>query len=181
MPLTLTAFSTEWVTVSELKDFANITSSSADAELDLMRDAAQDAVEGLVGPVLWRNVTETVVALGGVAVLGYRPVVSLTSVLHEGAAVTYTTTGTAGILTGIRGYNGRDLTVTYVAGRTTVPAALRLATLIIAAHLWETQRGNSPSSALPLAEETAAFGMGYGIPNRAKDLLAPYLMPAGVA
>jgi hypothetical protein len=34
--------------------------------------------------------------------------------------------------------------VTYSVGRPTVPAAVRLAILVIAAHLWETQRGAAP-------------------------------------
>jgi hypothetical protein len=35
-------------------------------------------------------------------------------------------------------------TVTYTSGRADLPAAIRLAVLIIAEHLWETQRGAAP-------------------------------------
>lgn len=58
---------------------------------------------------------------------------------------------------------------------TAVPASLRLAVLIIAAHLWELQRtpgartqlygGSGVSTPLP---------RGYAIPNRAVELMAPY-------
>jgi hypothetical protein len=58
-----------------------------------------------------------------------------------------------------------------------------MATLIIAGHLWETQRGNSPvASALPAEDYSpGVVGMGFAIPARAMDLLAPYLRPPNVA
>jgi hypothetical protein len=42
-------------------------------------------------------------------------------------------------------------TVTYTAGRPTLPAAIRLAVLVIAEHLWETQRRPGFTSDAPLA------------------------------
>lgn len=174
MPLTLTATSTEFVALPEVKAHANVTSSVADIELEMMRGAAQDVVEGLVGPVLHRVVTETVTARSGVVVLRVAPVVSLTTVTPV-PSVLPVLDGPTGILRGVVG----TVDVAYVAGRTSVPDAIRLATLIIAGHLWETQRGSSPTALQE--EDPAPAGIGYAIPNRALDLLGPYLLPPAVA
>ena len=57
-----------------------------------------------------------------------------------------------------------------------VPPDLRLAVLIIAAHLWETQRvpGAGPGFGQPAATRP---GAAWAIPNRAATLMAPYLLP----
>lgn len=182
MPLISTSGAAEIVTLAELKAHANIPAgnTTSDVELDLLRLAAQEAVEGLVGPVVWRSFTETVRHSGGVVVLRHAPVAEVTSFTAAGTAVTgYTLDGPAGLLTGVTASG--DLSITYSAGRSTVPPAIKVATLIIGRHLWDTQRGNAPS-ALPTVDETAPqFGVGYAIPNRAMDLLAPFLLPSGVA
>lgn len=56
----------------------------------------------------------------------------------------------------------------------TSPAPVRLATLFLVEHLWESQRGPAaiPSAADELVTVT---GVGYAIPNRVKELLDPYL------
>lgn len=180
MPLTITDATTEFVTLDEVKRHANITSAAHDVELEMIKGAAQDAVEGLIGPVLWRTVSATARASGGGAVLNVMPIVSLTSATVGGASVAATLDAAAGMLTGLGYVDG--VSVEYVAGRTSCPDAVRLATLIIAAHLWRTQQGNSPS-ALPVDDElpSETFGVGYSIPRRAEDLLAPYLLLPGVA
>lgn len=55
---------------------------------------------------------------------------------------------------------------------TSAPSAVKLATLILVAHLWETQRGPASS---PLAgdDQIVVAGWGYAIPNRVKELIAP--------
>ena len=191
MPLTLNANSDGFISLDEVKAQANITSGTSDDELELIRGAAQDAVEGIVGPVRWTTITQNVArqplsqrewdyGYGGVRVaLNTTPVVSVTSLQSSGVDVTYTADLTTGILSDI--YTVAPLTVTYVAGRTVVPDAIRYAALIIAEHLWETQRGASPS---PLQEDFGsepAFGRGFGIPNRAVDLLQPYALLPGFA
>jgi hypothetical protein len=62
--------------------------------------------------------------------------------------------------------------------------AIREAILIIAAHLWETQRGTSPSAlSLQGADigDAVSPGLGYAIPNRARELLEPYALGPVVA
>jgi hypothetical protein len=179
VPLTITATSTEFVTLDELKSHLNITANRDNAELDMVKGAAQDAVTHLIGPVLHRTVTETVWSRGGIAVLSYAPVVSVTTLFY---ALTNPVTATlhtdAGVLSDVD-FNGA-LTAVYVAGRTVVPDAVRLATLIIAGHIWDLQRGTSPS-ALQGEEPEPQMGLGYAIPNRATDLLAPYRLAPTVA
>lgn len=58
----------------------------------------------------------------------------------------------------------------------TSPAPVKLATLMLLDHLWETQRG---PSATPLDVDTGApTGLGYAVPNRVLELLGPYMTTA---
>lgn len=172
---------TQFITLDEVKAQANVplTDASHDAELTRFQLAAQEHVESLVGPVVPRAVTETARASGGMVILSRPPVVSVESLTSNGQAVTYTLNSGAGLLTGVTA--GGELSVSYTAGRSPIPEAIRVAALIIAEHLWKTQLGNVPS-ALPTEEfTTAPFGLGYAIPNRAIELLAPYLLAPGIA
>lgn len=55
-----------------------------------------------------------------------------------------------------------------------IPPEARLATLIIADHLWDTQRGDSahPGFDDDAALTVAQMRRGYGVPRRAEHLLA---------
>lgn len=169
MPLTIDATTTEWISVEEVKAHANITTSTNDDEIALMRDAAQEAVEGLVGPVLWRTVTQRITGSGSsTVVLNTLPVLSVTSLTYAGTGTTYTLAD-GGLLLDVPARG--DLVATYVAGRATVPAAVRMAALITAAHLWNTQRGNAPT---PLQEDQGGEFVpftGDAVPPRAYALL----------
>lgn len=179
MALTINATTTEWISVDEVKRHANISSSAFDEELELMRDAAQDAVEGLIGPVLWRTVTQRIDAASSTLVLNTLPVVSVTSLTLAGSPATFTLVD-GGMLEDVQ---VRGTTVaTYVAGRTQVPGAVRMAALIIAGHLWETQKANNATPGMQDDfDAPTTTGLGYAIPNRAADLLAPYLLLPGIA
>lgn len=183
MPLPITGSTTEFITLAEVKAHANIPAgdTSHDTELDLFRGAAQEHVESLIGPVLHRVVTGTVHAHGGVVVLPLAPVVSVESLTSSGTAVTYTLVGASGLLTGVtvRG----DLSVSFTAGRSVAPDAVRVAALVIAEHLWKTQLGNQPASGVYPAEDelTVSAGLGFAIPNRALELLGPYMSAPAVA
>lgn len=183
MPLTITSDTEEFITLDEVKAHLNIAGADEDAELLVFARAAQELVEGIVGPVRWRTVEQAAPAGATFAVLSVAPVVSVTSVSYSG--VTYLEPVTldleAGVLTGLTG--GSDGTIVYVAGRSVCPDAIRLAALIITAHLWRTQLGNAPSGALPQGDDfqQGPFGVGYAIPSRAMDLLAPHAMTTGVA
>lgn len=180
MPVTITDATTEFVTLAEVKRHANIASAAADDELRMIVGAAQDHVESLIGPVLHRTVTQTVATARGTVLLDTRPVVSITSVMTGGLSASGYVLNPAGFVENLRGWS---LTITYMVGRASCPDAVRLATCIIAAHLWRTQLGGSPS-ALPDengSDSPPAFGAGIAPPARAADLLAPYMLLPGIA
>jgi hypothetical protein len=182
-------------TVDHLRAHLNMEGdTSHDAELTDMLDAAVEVVEGIVGPVAEGTVTETHYGVSSpVLVLRRFPASSVTAVSSRVGAVTTPLTlvdfeldAASGIVRRADGggFYG-NYTVTYSTGRATVPASIHLAILIIAAHLFETQRmpGQSMESApagfggadgIPDAGST---GMGYAIPRRAQELLQPYMLP----
>lgn len=154
---------------------------SADVELAGFLGAAIEVVEGIVGPISPTSYTETHYGRsGGPIFLHHAPVIAV----QELGTPTYaysvedlTVDTGMGAIIDTAGYALRgNLTVTYTAGRATVPAAVRLAVLIIVAHLWETQRGAAP---LPFGGPDAEVplpGQGFAIPRRAEELLAPFLL-----
>lgn len=172
------------IPLADLKRHLNITSSTHDAEL---QTDALDPAEAWVGKYLgvplgegWRDFTVT--ATGGNLIL---PISNLTAVVSvtdpDGLAVTVLARDvnlSAGIIAVPYRKSG-SWTVT-VNVDTAVPADVRLAVLLIAGHLWETQRGTSPSALALQGAEPEVFpaGQGYAIPNRAQALLEPYRMPA---
>lgn len=183
MPLPISSSTTEFITLAEVKQHCNIAASNTanDVELERFRSAAQEHVESLVGPVLWRVVVgETVHAHGGVVVLPLAPVVSVESLTSSGVAVTYALRKAAGLLLNVRASG--DLALSFTAGRTSCPDAIRVAALIVAEHLWRTQLGNQPTTGVYPSEDelTVSSGQGYAIPNRALELLRPYMLAPAV-
>lgn len=180
MPLTLAPDATEWVTPAELRRHLRINSQDTDDQLLMVIGAAQDAVEGIIGPVLRREVTQDVEPRWDTIVLRVLPVLSITDITSSDTSIGYKADTVTGLVTGLSGYS--PVRVTYVAGREVVPDAVRLATLIIAAHLWETQRENSPT---PVDGndfgQDVPFGLGFAIPNRAASLLEPFALAPAVA
>ena len=78
----------------------------------------------------------------------------------------------------------RSYDVVYVAGRTSVPAAVGEAALIILNHLWAPQVGGTGGvqvGGVDTSGEPFTTGFGFAIPNRAKELLAPYRLTPAVA
>ena len=176
-------------TVEDLKVYLNKTGTGADDnELVDMLDAAVNVVESIVGSIGSTTITETHYGLhSDVLVLKQPPALALTSLtgrLYPGVtASTYTLTdyvldtdtGIVRTVSGLR-FVG-DITVTYTAGRTTIPPAVTLATLIIAGHLWQTQRGGGsvrPSFPGDANAADVSGSPGYLIPYRAEELLKPY-------
>lgn len=180
------------VTLDELVRHLNMSDAQKtanSAELQLMLEAATELVEGRVGPIVTREVTERLEARAGRLWPTQLPVTDLGDVTDPyDAAVTtgYVDAGTVRFPTGYTPACGR-WSVTYSAGRgdiADVPAGLKLAVLIVAKHLWETQRGtgSSPSrgtrgygqaSDEPIVQPVA--GMGYALPNRALELMAQHV------
>lgn len=180
-------------TVDDLKIHANITTDTHDTELGDMLDAAVEVVEGIVGPVGEGTVTETHWNVSsGVLVLRQHPASALVSVSSRVGATTtalmladYELDPATGIvrLANGSGFYG-TFVVSYSTGRAVVPAAIRLAILIVAAHLWETQAmpgmegivqpGFGGADGIP---DAGSVGRGFAIPNRAQELLRPFALP----
>ena len=161
--------------LSDLKQHLNITGSGSDGELTQMLDAAQDVVTKMVGGDA--TVTEVGIPHAGTVILRKRAgaIVSVTRAIGV-EVVDYSADLEAGLLHGIYW----PVTVRY-SPEGPSPAVVRLATLIIAGHLWETQRGASPS-VLQGEDALVQPGQAYAIPNRARELLQPYLTtPSGIA
>lgn len=171
--------------LADLKAHLNISSSTNDDELADILDAAIELVENIVGPLEADGVTEIHSRVSSdVLVLRSMPAADLTSISFRAGLSTTPLTlsdfeldSTAGIVRVVTGsgFYG-DYVVEYTAGFDTLPASVRLATLIIAAHLWETQRGMSPSALAlqPDVDQAVPQGVGYAIPSRAEALLEPY-------
>lgn len=182
-------------TLDDLKAHLNIPAAGTadDPELTDMLDAAADVVSGIVGPLEPTEVTETHHSGWGVIALRRSPVASVTQVSTQFGGVIaptdYELDSEAGLLYPTRGAAiWAPVTVTYMAGRSVLPAAISLAILIVAAHLFETQRMPGQS----LDSRPAGFGgadgipdaipvRGFAIPNRALELLQSYTRPAAVA
>lgn len=173
-------------TVADLKAHANIPAASTtdDDELQEFLDAAVEIVEGMVGPLTEGPVTEVHRAVNtDTLVLRRQPASAVTAVssrygTSDLTALTlgdYELDADAGLL---RAYSGARFYGTYVIEYTAggITASDRLAVLIIAAHLLETQRVPMQSDAPAGFGDTvggAPVGVGYAIPNRALELLKP--------
>lgn len=112
--------------------------------------------------------------------LAVTPVISVASVVntYSYSARTYPTAELVvnkdrGLVTLANGYPfmGGPWTVTYLAGRTVIPANITQAVKIILGHLWETQRGAGTPAYLGGEDLVVPPGAGFTIPNRAQDLL----------
>jgi hypothetical protein len=180
-------------TVADLKVHLNVPAAATadDAEMADALDAAVEIVADIVGPLESTTVTEIHRGLhSNVLVLRRMPAASITTVsIRSGVTSTaqtlsdYELDPATGIVRNVYGggFFG-DYVIEYESGSAVLPASVRLAVLIVAAHLWETQR-------MPLQNDSqpAGFGggevpmptsRGYALPNRALELLRPYSFPS---
>lgn len=165
------------VTIDEVKAHLNKTTTDDDAELAEFIDAATPVVEHYAGPVLPATFVER--HRTNCRLVLYRtPILSLTSV--EPWLTNGTTYNVAELMfdpdTGVversngLPFTGGPFKVTYQAGRIAVPANVRMAALIIVAHMWETQRGRPAK--FPTGDAgTYVPGATYSVPRKALELL----------
>src|SRR5882757_3091636 len=184
-------FGVSILSLQDAKTATNIPQATAvyDDELTDIVASVEVNIERLIGgPVITRSVTEHVAPTRGryALPLRYRPVVAITSIVDNYSGITIDVSDVdvdknAGVVQ-------RKLQlpflllgtceVTYTAGLgTAVPPAVTIAARIIVAHLWETQRGPSgfPASG---GDEMVSTLSGFAIPNRALEVLSPYLLEA---
>lgn len=177
-------------TLPDLKAHLNIDTDDTadDAEFTFMLDAAVNVVESIVGPMSQAPVTETHYHTSGPMLVTRRaPVSSLTDLSvrwypgmdwADQDVTAYELDPDTGAIRSASGwlFSG-DVRITYTVGYDAVPMAVFLATLIIAANLWETQRGAMPLPANATDDDMSAnVHFAPAIPNRAKTLLEPYAL-----
>lgn len=165
--------------------------SSDDAAVRFWLEASTRAVEWFVGPVVVRTVSEDH-HVGLVATLALRktPALELTSVTPlRAGGVSYdvddlSLDGELGI---VARYDGGPIygpvRVVYRAGRVIVGANILAAYQLIFQHLWRTQAGpGRPQRGADDYDVTEPIpGLGYAIPNRAKQMLDPDDQGPGLA
>jgi hypothetical protein len=162
------------LTVLEVR--AEVSTTASDAVVQRWIDAVTDLVEGYVGPVVPRTVTQTVTGYGTVLLEGR--VVSVTSVLLNGTAVTdYTLNARAGLLYPAFG-SLHGAVVTYTVGFDPIPAAIKQAAMYAVQHAAESVAGAVPMSGQFGGDEVFTLSRGFFLPNRAKELLERYRTPA---
>ena len=174
------------VSLTQVKDMLNIDADNVrdDDELRFFILAATDLVEGEVGPLTRRTVSETHNGGRASVILRQAPVVSVTTVTENGNAVNdFAVEIDTGILTKTSGWSAsvwtagfNNIEVDYIAGRTVVPAGLQQAVLETIRHLWQTQRGTIQRR----GGDDYTPGQGYSLPNRVQDFLRRYAQP-GIA
>lgn len=200
---TVIAPSLQLISYGDLVDQINVsaTDTTTTARLRRFIQSATDVVQNITGPVL--PVTKATYFDGGQSsvTLPYRWVKSITSVVEWwGGTTTYTLTaqtpgssmGTFNYLwdtssNSITRYAGgfptsffpleNSVTVTYLAGMVTIPQDITDATGELVRHWWQNgQQPRSVSFTNPGAgdDDGAITVMGYAVPNRVNEMLAPY-------
>lgn len=181
------------LSLADAKNHLNNKGSGDDAEIRYWNNVTTRAVEYYIGPVVTRTVIEQhTVRNASAVVLLTTPVQQLTAVDT--------------VLTGAVGYAVDDLDVdgdtgevyrldggcltgrlrfTYTAGRTVIGEHITGGARIILEHLWRTQRAGRRGAIAGGGDDYAVTepipGLGYAVPNRAVELLAPDRLPPGVA
>lgn len=182
---------TDIVTVDEVKKQLNIPAldTSQDDELGDFISSVTDVIEHIVGPVVPREVVEVHDGGKPAVVLRRPPVLSVTSVAESGTtldAVGYTTSVAAGVLYRSSGrFAGTHgaISVTYQAGRATTPASIKQAAKELVAVNFRPQQGGN-FSPFDRSDDGAGGGdiiLGFFVPNRVMQMLAPHALPDGFA
>lgn len=193
------------VTLAEVKTHLNKTTTTDDTELQGFIDAATPVIENIAGPVIPQTRVEYYNGGQSQISLNWLPIASVTSIVETYGQTNYTLTEIqlGGVSTGFgftvdyatgkvvrRAYNAEamfpvgtnNVKVTYVSGRATVPANVRLATLMLIQHLWSSSQlnknGGRPSFG---GDDTFTVGAGFAVPNRVRELLQPSPRVPGVA
>lgn len=179
------------VTPDEVRAHLNISPAGGalDVELQMHLEAATEAVEHRVGPLVTSTQVERGTASHGRVALTRRPVVAITDVTrvlnNVGGVIAGLDTATltvdtdAGIVDLTTWGRSATFEVTYTAGRGAIediPARFKLAVLVVTKHLWEIQRGSgAKGSRWGTPDEGDDFYgdvvKGFALPRRALELI----------
>lgn len=167
------------INLQAFKDQLNDTAAANadDAELQATLDAAEAHVASLCGAFGGDASTLVAHATGDQLVLPATRLTGITQVRDPDGEVVELADGAVNLLSGIvrLPYRRRGAWAVDVTTGDQIPPDLKLATLIIAAHLWETQR--VPGANRGSFGQQAPVPSGFAIPNRAATLLGPYRIP----
>lgn len=174
------------IQLSEFKTHLNITRTNDDAELQRTLDSAEGWVNHhTAGHLGGGTITLTARSLAGCSLVlpaaRLASVVSLTDPL--GRPATFTGAELHDLQAGVVAlpYRQRGTWTVVATFDAEIPDDLRLGTLIIGKHLWDTQRspgrGEGARPGFGPGSEMATPPMGFAIPRRALELLAPYWLP----
>ena len=167
--------------LEELKTFLNRSGADRDAddnELRIFLSSATRIVEYLCGPVSVQTYTERFVSANGMIITRRHPLVSVTSITDDfGNTVNLADTSQVVIDLDLNSvYLRRQAFLTglivYKAGRAAITDTAKLGGMIIAQHMWQTQNGGGGLAFPGDTTQVVISGIGYSIPNRAKELLA---------
>ena len=191
------------VGLGEVRDHLNIPSTDRthDAELLRMLDGITPVVESITGPVVQRVIQNETYDGGNFFIsLRHRPIVSVQSVVEYRGPIPYplqqVTTPDLGTIYSymvepggriVRRTVGGGITpfppgadqvfVSYTAGYSQVPANIRLGALeLLRVNYQQTQQGGRPAygTGSGLSDDYAGYQMlGFFVPNRVRELLAP--------
>lgn len=178
------------LTLAQAKAQLDIETTADDEELQAYIDALTAPIERYVGPVETREFTETLEGKGSSVCLTHIPAVALVSItptLTSGGPLDLSTVvldPAPGIVRHKAGtFTGVLWTVTYTAGRGSIPATINLAARMLLQHLWRTQygsaRGGGGADDYSVTEPVPGFG--YAVPNRVLELLEAFKASPGVA
>lgn len=171
------------VSLDQMRAHLNITTPDPgeDAELARMIEAADGAIEAFLGVVVApRSVTERhIIPPGGMVCLRAVPVIEVTALVASDGSTVFDAArvdldGDLGVLRAGSSSAVGDVSVSFVAGMNDPPARYELAEMLIAAHMWETQRVQTLAQGFSYGGEDqfqGQFGRGYSLPNRAIQLL----------
>lgn len=169
--------------MEELRAHLRRTDSADDAALRSFLIAATDWVEWAIGgPLSVQTFAEQVVVKNMLITPLRRPLVSVTSLVPDLAAAidpsNYVADTDHNVVRvrfgGVTGWH----TLTYAAGLAYIPERVKLAGLMITDHLWQVE--NSRGARGQSSDESLYYGMGWAVPRRAAQLLAPRMV-GGIA
>ena len=179
--------------LSDLKSYLRITYTTDDENLRLCLIHATSIAERYCHRALRRKtLVETFAGsfAGNYITLHQPPVISLVSVVENGAPLNVTTDCVVDARAGLL-YRGPlpfvapwsigvdNIVVTYIAGYANPPATAQRGVMELVRHLWgQSQESNGSTFAgINDGADYSGISMGYTMPNRVVELLAPLRMP----
>lgn len=166
------------LTVGQARQLVGLPDTDArfDERLRQLIDAAYEQAAEYVGPLQATTVTETLhCAPGGRLMLQARPVTQLLTINGAPAPEGLRIDPRIGSVTGAIGLG--SVTITYLSGHRTVPAAVEEGVRSWVLHRWRQEAHGSATFGDDQAETPAGLADFEGLPNAVRNAWRPYLLP----